>query len=491
MRRYRSDLTADLLLPALLCAAVAAGAAALVAALRAGFGLVVLPVPWVFCLFLAAESYLFTTFFSVRTLDAPPTVRWAEVAGAVLVAAFLAGLPVHGPVGALTGGVTGSTATMTLVYLICWFYGLKFALAADALHPDSEYWSPDGETVRTDAHGQAFAGISALLSGLVLGAAGLLSLLDWATGRAGFWSWSSASALVLLLTALAVTAVAVAAYLKRRISWTQQGLSVGPDVLLRWVPGALSLALLPLLAALLLPAGWARIPFERFVDGTRTPLDYLAPEQGEGGSSIPTGLRAYGEAMGEGASRFSWLTVLVWAGIGLLVCLFVWMAVAAVYGRLRDDLTGGGVTRFIRLLAAWLSALWQALREAMGGLPREVVRLSAKAAGDLFSETSLLGRLIPQGARRMPSDPRAAVRHCYRRLLEEAERRGWHRSAGATAAEFSRTLAGAVPGEAEAVKRITSLYEQARYDVQETAPESVHFVRRAWVAVARALGRRR
>lgn len=491
------DPMADLLLPTLLLVGLSAGAAALITVGRDVMGLLTLPFPWLICFLFAAESYLFTTAFQVRSFDPPVLLGWVELAGALAVAKFLAALPVVGLAEALTGGMDSfSVLIMIGFYMGCWGLGRRLAHQLWTLHPYAGRVVQEADIQKTDEHGAAFGRLVHLLGWLIALVAAALSLVDWLTGRAGLWGWNGSGVLLLIFAVSSAAALAIAALQKQRITWAQEGLTPPDAVMRRWVPAATALAALPLLAAILLPAGWARLPWELLLglfqggeSGERRAIE-MVDHSSKLFESNQRLLAALHEGQAEGGPW--WLGMLMMVVGGLVALVLLGALVTLIHSRLKYDLASGasGWRRLVAFLFAWQQAIVTLLKEAFSGALQQLRKLPAQAAERLFNETSLLGGLVPDALRRVPADPREAVRHFYRRLVTEAERRGLRRAPGTTAVEFAAALKAAAPHQAETVARVTEAYETARYDRAQVAPEQVGFVRRAWVAVARSLRKR-
>ncbi|HYF95830.1 MAG TPA: DUF4129 domain-containing protein [Symbiobacteriaceae bacterium] len=432
----------------------------------------------------ACESYIFTTVFAVREVDVPDALRWVETGLMLVLAKALAA-------GSLTGGWESVDAWCGLALLAyAWFQGGRAARLGQYLHPGLLEVGPGQERLVRDDHSQAFAAMREQVFGQVAAVAAVLGIGAWMRGDVQLWGWSWLGFGLLVQTVLGAVTLLVAAQLKARITWAQERLETDPQVFARWAPIGLSLLVVPMLAALILPAG-PRVPAEylfRLFDQSDRQLAEPPqfPDSPPPGPVIPPDLL---EELQKGEPGWTWhLPVWFWYVLGALPVLWLLRAAA----RQLAERVGGrelrGIPGVLAALAAWYLALWKAIAEMLGGVLRQAVATPAEAVGALFSEAGVVGRFLPFGAR-APGDPRSALRFYFARLQTEAGRRGHRRAPAVTAAEFGRRLAEAAPERAGEIAGLTEAYQEARYSDLPIPAEKAGFAKRAWVSIARAIRR--
>ncbi|HWI53486.1 MAG TPA: DUF4129 domain-containing protein [Symbiobacteriaceae bacterium] len=488
------DPHADLALPLLLNLGVSLTVWLLAWAVVHWVGVQLVPGISAVAFLLACESYLFTTLFAVREVDVPDALRWVEMVLLLVLAKVIAAWPVAtGLVDAVTGAWTSWSMWLGFGLLgYAWFQGGQAARQLQYLHPGLQAEAGAQDRLARDDHGRAFTALQGQVFGQVAAVAVLLGIGAWTRGDVRLWGWSWLGFGLLALTVLAAGATLVAAQLKARITWAQERLEAHPAVFARWAPIGLSLMLAPMLAALLLPAG-PRLPAEYLVNllnssGTRLQVEPPQfPQSPSQGPAIPPELL-------EGQKpwvTWTWqIPTWFWYALGAVTALWVLRLAAKQLAERVGGQELKGLLAVLALLAAWYLALWKALGETLGGVLRQAVATPAEALGALFSEAGAVGRFLPV-TRRAPGDPRAALRFYFARLQTEAGRKGLGRSAGTTAAEFSRRLAEAAPERAGEIAELTAAYQEARYSDLPVPAERASFARRAWVSIARALVRRR
>jgi len=277
---------------------------------------------------------------------------------------------------------------------------------------------------------------------------------------------------------------------KQKITWLQERQDPSPQVFARWVPVGLSLVTLPALLAAILPAG-PRLPVEKLFDllPTGERREAPLPEQPTAQAPLPAMPPELVEQI-QGEPWFRWqIPAWVWYVLGAIPVLLILRLMAlqiADYARARRPT---GFWAVLAVVAAWYLALWGALGESLGGVLKQAVLTPAVALGAALRQ-SRLGRYLPLRAGRAPADPRAALRFYFGRLQAEAARRGIRRGPTGTAAEFARRLAESAPAQAADTARLREAYEQARYSELPVGGAEVSFARRAWVSIARAIGRK-
>lgn len=483
VRGLRMDPLADLALPMLLLLFTAVAIQVAAVAARGITDQPLLPLAGFWALVVAAESYLFTTFFFVRDLDRPWMLRWAEAGVMMFLDWLLAAVPLTGGVAAafLYGTAHWEAWVGAGLLLFAWLQGARLATIVGPLHPGLAEAQAAAERLPHDDHSQALAALRTLLLVQVAVLAALVGLTGG--GAAG----------PVALMALAAGALLIGARLKQAVTWGLERVTPSPAVAARWIPQGLALLILPVLLALLLPAG-PRIPAERLLFwGGREEPRYVEPPRVEmpdlKGPQIPW--EEGGEPQPFKAAL--WVTaVLKWVlAAAAAAALLAFLAAAA---RQLSDRVGKeqlkGAWAVLAAVAAWYAALWLALRELLGGVLRQAAAVPAETLGALLAQGGgVLARYIP-ALGRAPGEPRAALRWYFGRLQRDAGRQGLRRRPGETAAEFAARLAGAAPEEAAAVLELRDAYQIARYTDEPIGPERVSFARRAWLQIARALGRR-
>ncbi len=486
LRGIELDPTADVTLPFLLMVAVAAAAGSLGAAFRGVEGFAFLPLLGVWAFLTALESYLVTTIFFVREVDLPQQIRWVEAAVMALLVGWLSSLP--------AGGFDNFGTWFGFGLLAwAWWFGQRIAAMVRPLHPATARSEArlGTEGKKHNDHGEAYDTIRTHLLGM-LGAVGLVTgVADWAQGTGGFWGFTGASAGLLILALATAGALLVAARLRQQVTWAQEGLTPPPAVIHGWMRHALPILLVPVLLALVLPAG-PRLPVERLLGvGKKAPtrLDLPpGPTMNEPPPKDPM-VEALRQLSGDAIQWPAWLGKLL---IGLVAAVIVAL-VAWVLTRAARQLAERAGKEELRGILAWLSALaalWLALLGALFGAARSALAVPAAALEGALSEAGPLGRYLPFTGR-APTDPRAAVRYFFARLQAEAARRRLGRAPAATAAEFARQLGGALPEQAEEAERLARAYEAARYGAEPVDPTQAGTARRAWIAITQALSRKR
>ncbi len=435
----------------------------------------------------AMESYLFTTVFYVREFDMPRALRWVEMALMAVAIKVLATLPgAAGLLQALVGGGSDPAVWAGLGLLAyAWNQGRRLAEWMGPLHPHRANAAPrpDQEVLMRDDHADAFAA----LCGFLLAQAAGVALVAGAAMGGPDSTWG-----VILLVLLALLAVLVGARLRQEITWALEGLTPPPTVTAGWFPRGVALLLMPVLAALLLPAG-PRLPVASLVRaineiGPQPAPVQLEPPQPEANPPLPPELAE--------AEAYPWIERLgsVLAVVGKAAAVGAAVALAALVlrqaARELADRVGRrelrGIWTLLAVLARWYLTLLALVREWFGVAVREAVSVPVRTVGAALGDTGAIGRYLPF-LTRPPTDPRGAVRFYFRRLKREATRRGLGRKPGTTAAELVRQVAEAAPehtGEAEALR---SAYERARYSDLPVTAEHVFLARRAWAALARAI----
>ncbi|MFZ5817952.1 MAG: DUF4129 domain-containing protein [Bacillota bacterium] len=491
------DPLADGALPLLLTLQTGLAAALLSAMLEGLAGRPFLPGLGIWALLFAAESFLFTAFFFVRELDMPLVLRGVEATLMLLLAKMAATAPTTGwGLAALTEVNLLQSWVGLAVLSWAWLEGLRAARLAGALHPGL-LPDPEAERIQQNDHGEAYAALrSRLLSTTaVVGAlVGLLPVLagpsGWTPPPGGRWLYPG----LVLLAALAAAALFVAARLRQQCTWALERLAPPEGVLSRWAPQALALMLLPVLLALLLPAG-PRLPVERLLVGGEERLEVrLEPARQNEDTGKVAWLRP--EFLDQLAARSpdapDWLRWLLLGAASLAALLLLGLALAVAYRQLAERLgwrDARGLLPLLRTLLRWYGALWQALWEGLRGAAVMAGRAAVEATEAVVGRTGLLARYLPAWGR-PPGEPRAAVRFYFARLQADAARRGLARPPAATANEFGARLAEAVPEQAAEITALTVTYQEARYSPAPVGPEQASRARRAWLAVVRAISRR-
>jgi hypothetical protein len=373
-----------------------------------------------------------------------------------------------------------------------WFQGGRTARLIRDLHPGLLMLEPGQERLPNDDHAEAYAAIRTQSFGSVVLLAVVLGAGDWFVGDVRLWGWSWHGAGLLLLAALAAGAVLVAARLKLAITWSVEGVPATPAVFAQWMARGLSLLLLPLVLALLLPAG-PRVPVERLLGllpkGPKRDLSQLQPPAPPPSAKEPGLEELARELAKETKPWITWPTIPHWVWYTLAVLAVLWLLRVAARQLAERSGQLRGVLTLLAAVARWYLSLGRALQEMLGGLLKQAVVAPVEAVGAaVFGEAGALGRYLPFRGR-VPGEPRAAVRYYFARLQAEAGRKGIKRGSGGTAAEFSRRLAAAAPEQAGEIARLAEAYETARYSDQPVATEQVTFARRAWAVIARSLRR--
>ena len=478
----RMDPLADMALPLLLLLFTAVGVQLVAGTARLMTDQPLLPYAGLWAFLVAAESYLFTTIFIVRDLDRPWMLRLAEAGVMMFLDWLLAALPLTGGVAAafLVGAAQWEVWVGAGLLLFAWLQGARLATLIGPLHPGLAEAQGEEERLPHNDHVHALAA----LRNLVLVQVVVIAVLAGLTGAGASGP--------LLLTGLAAGALLVGTRLKQAVTWGLERVAPSPAVAGRWIQQGLALMLLPVLLALLLPAG-PRLPVERLLA--------LLGERGEQGAVEippvePPNLSAPqfpGGELGEMEPLRGldgvWI-VLKWvlaAAAALALLAFLAAAARQFADRVgREQLKG--VWRVLAAVAAWYAALWLALRDLLGGVLRQAAAVPAETLGALLARGGALARFLP-ALGRAPGEPRAALRWYFGRLQREAARKGLRRRPGETAAEFAARLAGAAPDQAAALLELRDAYQTARYTDEPIKPEQVSFARRTWLQIARALRR--
>lgn len=481
---------ADLVLPLLLTAS-----AGITISLTAGsLGLATAPLFGFWAFLFAAESCLFTTLFTVRDLDAPGALRWVEIILMLLLAKVIGAVPVSdGLLGAILEPMTHIETLGGMVFLgIAWYLGLRSAMLLGPLHPERISLDPNQEQVRDDEHGIALSGLRTLVLGQVAAMAPLVSIAGYARQQFHPWAWNWPFFGVMLLAVIAAVVMLAGAQLRQQITWMVEGLPVPRGLFTTgWIPAGISLILMPLLLALLLPAG-PRVPVERLFP-TREPFESAQPprppaEQPAQPDPMTRMLEEWLKDQQEW--QYAWLLPIImrWlviaAAVGLMLALLRAAARQLAERLGKDQLQGAW--KVAGTLAAWYLALWQLVGVWLGKVVRQAAAAPAEAVGAFLGETGPLGRFSPFRGR-VPADPRAALRYFFRRLQHDAARRGIRRAGSDTAAEYAARLAEAAPDQREEIAALVQAYEAARYSAEPVPAERVSFARRAWAEIARAL----
>lgn len=446
--------------------------------------------PWLAPLggLVAVESYLFTTAYYVRDFDTPQVLRLGEMAVLLLLGKWLVALPfTPTPRAALLGGLDHVQVWLSLL-LLGWAYwfGWRIARPVTALHP-AGYGEPDAAGGQYGHPGDAYLALRLLVLRLVAICAVVVTLLT--PGLAGrVWGWNGPATGLLLAALLGIGAVLVAAQLQQRIAWRLAGLTPPAEVLRRWVPQGLSLLVLPVLAALLLPAG-PHVPVDEFLAWLqRRQPNYqvsVIPPPEPPKPPPPDPMVEMLRSMAATTHTPIWINYVL-AGLGAAVAMLLLALLLRLLIREVRERGGRGVWAVLAQFGAWWGALLGAIGRWLGGAVHQSLRAPAKAVSGLLGQHGLVRRYWPG---REPTDPRAAVRYFFARLQREAARAGLRRAPGATAAEFAAEVAGRTPEQAGALTALTEAYQEARYASQPVHPEQVGMARRAWLLVARALRR--
>jgi|GEM_PF-3323359 len=488
------DPRADMALPLLLILASATTVALCAGMASAVFDLRLLPGIAVVAFIFAVESYLFTTIFTVRDVDAPDALRWVEMALILALGKVLASIPAAaGLKDALLGAYESWDTWVGFgLLLFAWLDGMKVARLIRYLHPGHMIAKPGQELLVHDDHGQAYTSVLTSVCTQVGVTGILLGIMAWATGDVRVWGWSWLGVGLLLLMALGAGAMLVAAQLRQRITWAQEGLATPPEVDAHWAPAGLAMLLVPALLALLLPAG-PRLPVERFIAflGRLTgDAKFELPPQEQPNNEQPVQLPQWMVPEGAESRLQIHIPPWVWYVLGAIPVLLLLRAAARqLVDRVKaKDLKG--LWAILAVVANWYLALWQGVREMLWGVLKQAVAAPAQAVGHWLGETGVLGRYLPFRGR-APAEPRAAVRFYFARLQVEAARKGVERQAAVTAGEFADRLAGQAPERAGEIAELNQAYSLARYSAEPVPVERVSYVKRAWVEIARALGRKR
>lgn len=486
------DPLADMALPMLLNLSTAVTVGLIGSVIKGLPGVALLPLISVAAFLFAWESYLYTTVFTVRDADAPVALRYVEFAVMAALAYWLGALPASA--GVVDAAVAGWSRWQTWVNVallgLSWFQGYRGALQTQYLHPGLLVASTDQERVARNDHANAFENVTrqVLLNVAAVGIA--LGTVAWMRGDVRLWGWSWLGAGLLLLAGLAAGTILVAAQLKQRITWAQERLEAAPQVTQRWFAYGLGLLLVPALLALLLPAG-PRLPVERLLallpeSGMSQRIELPKVEQ-----PAPEGPDFYEmlKNMEGGGQQWQWqIPAWFWYAAGAIPALWLLYLAARQMADRRDQLRGAWAV--LAVIASWYLALWRAVGELLGGVLKQAVRTPVEALSSVFGEAGAVGRYLPFRGGRAPAEPRAALRFYFARLQVEAGRKGVRRGASGTAAEFARRLAEAAPAEAAEIDQLKDAYEHARYSPLPVDAGQASFARRAWVAIARAIGRK-
>jgi hypothetical protein len=86
--------------------------------------------------------------------------------------------------------------------------------------------------------------------------------------------------------------------------------------------------------------------------------------------------------------------------------------------------------------------------------------------------------------------PRERVRRLYLALVQRANQAGVPRQADQTPYEYSAKLSSQLPGEQDALAKITDAFVQARYSRRDFQTEEVSQLHRLWQRLQSALRRR-
>jgi len=485
---------ADVGLPLLLNAQVALAVGLTVAGVSAVAGRPLLPGLGWWAFLLAVEGFLFEGYFYVREVDRPLLLRGVEAALVLLLSKLIATVPATGlGLEALREFAAIEPWVGVPLLMLAWYGGLKAADLCGALHPGLMP-DPGGERVMADPHGEAFDALRARvlgLTGLLTLLLGLLPVLGAAADLRWPISWRAVLAGLIGLAALAALSLALAARLRQEIDWRLEGLTPPPDVLARWLPQALSLLLLPLLMAALVPAG-PRLPVERLIPRFELAEVEFYPEappaEGTEWQPLP-GLEELLDQWGvEPVTIPPWVPALLKAVLTLAALLLAAQVARIAWRQAAERAGGFPLLPLLRALARLYLALLQALWSGLRGTAALAGRGAAEVARGLLAGSGELGRRLPVWGR-PPGEPRAAVRWYFRRLMDDARRRGVQPGRAATAGEFGRALAEAVPDEAEAVAGMVEVYQQVRYGPGPASGGQVERSRQLWRRIHQALGR--
>jgi hypothetical protein len=482
----------DMALPMLFALSGATTVGVIAWAFKTWAGVQLLPGISVVSFLFVWESYLYTMIFDVREVDAPGALRWVEVAVMAILAYVLASLPgAAGFMDAVTGGYLRLGAWLgTALFAFAWWQGYRAATLLQYLHPALQTLVPERDRVPTNDHVHSFESIRNQFFGNVAVTAIVLGVAAWAQADVRLWGWSWLGTGLLVQAVLAAGAVLVAARLKQEMTWFQERLQAEHKVYDRWISYGLTLMIVPALLALLLPAG-PRLPLEKLIallpegQPIRNALPKPPPE-----TPKPQGMDQLLKQFGGADPGKAWhIPLWFWYLVGgIAVAWLLYAAAKQLVERVgRQELKG--MWAILAVIAAWYLALFKAIGELIAPVLKQAVATPAQAVASLFGEAGALGRYLPFHGR-APADPRAAVRFYFARLQAEAGRKGYRRQASATAAEYVRGLSAAAPTQAGEIAELKAAYERARYSDEAVGAEEVSLVRRAWVAVVRAVGRK-
>ena len=161
----------------------------------------------------------------------------------------------------------------------------------------------------------------------------------------------------------------------------------------------------------------------------------------------------------------------LWSAVIILAAIWGLLTIARVYGTFPVTSQGAGpsstgwfayVSLALILCAAVLVFFWKWQRPGMTlpAVPQSAPRRAEAAAVIDEAIYSL----------RTGSDPRGVILACYRSLCELLRSRGVEGSPSMTAREFESAGRSLLPVSHEAIHRLTSLFERARYSDEDIGP---------------------
>ena len=162
----------------------------------------------------------------------------------------------------------------------------------------------------------------------------------------------------------------------------------------------------------------------------------------------------------------------LWSAVIILAATYGLLALARVYGTYPIASYGAGTSPIGWLayvpLALILSAAalvffwkWQRPGMTMPAAPQPAPRRGAEAAAVIDGAIYSL---------HVGNDPRSVILACYRSLCEVLQNKGVEGSPAMTAREFESAGRSLLPVSHEAIHRLTSLFERARYSDEDIGP---------------------
>jgi hypothetical protein len=294
------------------------------------------------------------------------------------------------------------------------------------------------------------------------------------TGQQYFVPTNLGKILLWLMTCCALALLAGGNYLYQRVFWLRDGLKVAAFSPKEWQAQTGKILLGLSILAMLLPGnfqamGWKvmRWIFQKVDSLLQKPAGYELNLESQTNPYM-----SINGSMAEGAEPglFQQIVTLLYLLVMLIIAVFIGAVILIFFGALLYRLCKGeiqklrGLPRVLAHLYAFVRQLWQTRRRRTANFGKEVT----DQEGGLAVSRSKGSKVFSWG-----SGTRALIRRGYCRLLKRAHQQGLRWSPSQTPEEIGLALGEMLREETEAVRIVTTSYEEARYGPEDPPKEKL------------------